>query len=151
MISYFLWQIGIEYQTARLTGAKGCCILLNPQPIKSLIVLYQITCSEVKFNPLTFTMTSNSKITQMKPSEEKFTLFDWPHAKNGCCFVIYQLAQWRPPRSFEVIQEYLNVIPIYQVGNHWLELFPYHKRCCLLEQHYGSQTCFLISHILNLE
>ena len=43
LISHFLWQMGINYKYATLTGEKGGCILLNTQPIKSLIVLYQIT------------------------------------------------------------------------------------------------------------
>mgnify|MGYP001796885522 CR=1 FL=1 len=28
---------------------------------------------------------------------------DWPHDNNGCCFIMSQLAQWRPPRKYTEI------------------------------------------------
>ena len=28
---------------------------------------------------------------------------DWPHDNNGCCFIMSQLAQWRPPRRYTEI------------------------------------------------
>ena len=28
---------------------------------------------------------------------------DWPHDNNSCCFIMSQLAQWRPPRRYTEI------------------------------------------------
>ena len=30
-------------------------------------------------------------------------LLDWPHDNNGCCFIMSQLARWRPPRRYSEI------------------------------------------------
>ena len=79
-------------------------------------MLRPITWSVVKFNLVTFTLTSSSKVMQMKRSKLKLCCLISHIITMGIVRLYISLPIWGHPG---VIQEYL--IPIYQVGNCWAE------------------------------
>ena len=101
-------------------AAWGQIALHTAEPLTNQILCsYQITWPVVKFDPLTFTLTSSSKIMQMKPLGVKLCCLIGHMTTMGVVSLCISLPSGGHP---EGIQKYL--IPIYQVGNQWVVIKP---------------------------